>query len=267
MKFKWSEMSWFEIEDYFSKMDIAILPTGAIHAHDHLPVGVDCMVITEIAEKTGERTGVIVAPTISFGWLPTYDEYPGSLCIKEKTFKHVVLEVCEGLIRSGAKKIIFLNGHSGNESMLDSIALILLEKANALCPTFCWYSYTSSLADYEKPKIEIEEGLSATRDLETSILLAIRPPLANLEKARVVRAKKIYGEEFIPSWYKGFRFRGNLVRMYTNVRPLVEYGEYHTEATEEKGNKIFDATVDFFAEFINEFKRVRIPQKPDKFSP
>lgn len=253
-------MNWFEVEEAFKRVNIAIFPVGAVHAHDHLPVGVDCLSINEIAERVGKRTGIVVAPTLPFGWLPVYDDYPGSLCVSKEVFKRMVLEVCKGLIRSGAKKIIFLNGHGGNEDILDDVAITLLQEASVLCPTFNWYADLQSLAGYKKPKIEIEEGLSATRDLETSIVLAVNPGLIDLKKSRVARAKKIYGENLVPDWYKGFKFRGSSIRMYTTVRPLIEYGEVYSEATAAKGKKILDASVDFFVEFIEEFKRVPIPE-------
>lgn len=115
------DMSWPEIEERLKVTDIAIIPTGQTEQHGHhLPINVDNIICTGIAERAAEATyetaKPVVAPTIPFGYsdIPVFRSFPGTFTLEPETLVNVYKDISKSLIKMGFKKIIFINGHYPN---------------------------------------------------------------------------------------------------------------------------------------------------------
>ena len=94
---------------------MVIIPVGSIEQHgQHLPLGTDILIVTELAKLIAQKADVIVAPVVLAGLSEHHMGFPGTLTLSPATFEAVVYETALSLIKHGFKKIMLFNGHGGN---------------------------------------------------------------------------------------------------------------------------------------------------------
>ena len=106
---------------------VAILPTAAIEQHGpHNPVGLDTMCCMAVARGAAAEVGpdcpVVVCPPLHFGSSHHHLPWPGVLTLKSSTFSIVLHELLESLRLMGFRSILVLNGHGGNEFLIQQAA-------------------------------------------------------------------------------------------------------------------------------------------------
>ena len=93
-----------------------LIPIGLIEAHGpHLPVSVDVDSSKYFARAAAEKTGVILAPEIVYGFADEMREYPGTLGVSVETCIAVITDICKMLCMQRFKKVIFITGHGANK--------------------------------------------------------------------------------------------------------------------------------------------------------
>ena len=114
-----AEIGWPDVAVYLEGDDRIILPIGSTEQHGrHLPLGTDTMVPTALAHRLGERTGVLVAPTVTYGMSLHHLGFPGSVSLRPETLTHVLEDILRSLHRHGFRRVFVLNGHGGNVAPL-----------------------------------------------------------------------------------------------------------------------------------------------------
>lgn len=169
---------------------IAVLPTASIEQHGpHLPVVTDTLlcgtVARRAAERVRDRVRVLVAPVLCFGNSHHHRPFAGVLSLASDTYMATVTEVLEGLVLSGFRKLVVLNGHGGNT---DSNAVVGLDFVNRLGHPVT--IATAAYWDIARPAI-VEGGVMPGGRIpghagrfETALVMAIRPDLVNEEGLR-----------------------------------------------------------------------------------
>ncbi len=108
-------LTWMDVERYLQNDNRIILVTGAVEQHGYLSLLTDSMIAERIAEKAGEREGVIVAPPLPFGISKEFVEFPGTISLSAAAFDMVLIEIVENLMHQGFFRFFVVNGHSGNK--------------------------------------------------------------------------------------------------------------------------------------------------------
>lgn len=109
-------MTWPEVRDLLARSNIVIIPIASIEQHGpQLPIGTDFIAATEKAKLIAQRTDVLVAPILLPGISPYHMEFPGTITLSSETVERVYFEAAQSLIRTGFRRILFLNGHAGNQ--------------------------------------------------------------------------------------------------------------------------------------------------------
>ena len=109
-------MTWPEVQDLLKRSDIAIIPIASIEQHGpQLPIGTDFLAATEKAMLIAQKTDVLVAPILLPGISPYHMEFPGTITLSSETVERVYFEAAQSLIKNGFRRILFLNGHAGNQ--------------------------------------------------------------------------------------------------------------------------------------------------------
>ena len=75
------EKSWREVREYLgSGQDLALLPVGSVEQHGpHMPMGHDAFAAHYVARDAGQRAGVLVYPTLWYGWSNNHMALPGTV--------------------------------------------------------------------------------------------------------------------------------------------------------------------------------------------
>lgn len=117
-------MSWTEIAAAMNDgYDTAVLFTGSIEQHGpHLPLATDTLCAYALAERVARRLGnALVAPVIRPGVSEHHMAFPGTITISPATFKLVVGDCVDSLVRHGFRRIAVSWAHGGNTPALREV--------------------------------------------------------------------------------------------------------------------------------------------------
>ena len=77
------DMTWREVQERLREFPVVIVPIGSTEQHGyHLPIGTDVYLAEALAEKTAEKTGALVYPSIHLGYSSGNIERCCSFCRK-----------------------------------------------------------------------------------------------------------------------------------------------------------------------------------------
>lgn len=180
----WEELTWEEIGELRDRgQDLVILPVGATEQHAlHLPVGVDTFSVASVAEAVSAKTGFPVLPPLAYGCsLGHGKKWPGTISLRPETLSAIVLEIAEWVVGAGFSRLVLLNGHYTNWAPLrcglENIRHQYPELRIAL--RSLWDISAEIHQLYQQDAANFHANCA-----ETSIMLAIRPDLVQLEKAQ-----------------------------------------------------------------------------------
>jgi len=112
-----AELAWPAVEA-LSKDTPVVFPIAALEQHGHhLPVFTDSMLLGEIVRRAAERVKdkVLFAPLMWLGNSDHHIDFPGTLSARPRTYLELVSGLANDFIRYGFKRIVFVNGHGGND--------------------------------------------------------------------------------------------------------------------------------------------------------
>lgn len=181
----WQDLPWPEFRSLPANT-VAVLPVGAIEQHGpHLPVAVDTAINQGIVARTlkviPDDLPVLVLPTQAVALSVEHLRYPGTITTSAETLIALICDIGASVARAGVKRLVFLNSHGGNVSALDIAARRLRIQHGLFVVNAMW-------ARLGKPEalrdpVEARFGIHAGRD-ETAVMLALRPDLVRMDKAR-----------------------------------------------------------------------------------
>ena len=180
-------LSWKEVSNLaLQKRSTIIWPFGAVEQHGpHLPLATDSIFVDEIVNEVlkliPEQIPLLKIPTQFIGFSPEHLGFDGTLSLSSNTLNSIILEVGKQLSDMGFKRLILLNAHGGQISLLNTSARELRRIAPDLnvFPCFIW-SGINELSNL-LTQSEIENGLHASL-AETSLMLALKPNLVGPER-------------------------------------------------------------------------------------
>lgn len=164
-----------------------VVPLGSTEQHGHhLPVAVDTIVVTTLAHRAASRAAeqalVLVTPTVPFGFAEHHLPFGGTVSLSASTYLDVLTDIGRSLGRQEFRRLVFLNGHGGNETAM-KLALDRLAFERPLGMHLAGASYWELASDV-LAELELEAGTvpGHAGHFETSLLLAIAPELVALDK-------------------------------------------------------------------------------------
>ncbi len=109
------------VADYLSRSKGIVWPVGSNEQHGPVGlIGTDHLCAEAIARRTGERHGILVAPTLAVGQSHFHLGFPGTLALRPSTLMAVVADMLASLEITGFRRLYILNGHGGNVAPIRS---------------------------------------------------------------------------------------------------------------------------------------------------
>ncbi len=181
----WQELPWPAFKTLPANT-VAVLPVASIEQHGpHLPVSVDTTINQGVVARTLKvipaDLPVLVLPTQSVGCSVEHLRFPGTVTTTPETLLALITDIGASVARAGVQRLVILNSHGGNVSVLDIACRRLRIQHNILAVNAMW-------ARMGKPEglrhaVEGKYGIHAGRD-ETSVMLALTPHLVNMKHAK-----------------------------------------------------------------------------------
>jgi len=233
----------------------AVLPTAAIEQHGpHLPVWTDSLVCETVARRAAERAArqvpIVVAPILCFGSSHHHYPFPGVLSLTSATFTAAVTDVLQGLVRSGFRKLVVLNGHGGNSNLIGVIGQDLVNRLGhpvAVATADYW-----SIAGAAITASQVFPGgwvPGHAGQFETALVLALRPDLVDRHVlAGLPEAPSDSGLDV--------GLEGGTVQEYGTWAAGPGYSDNPAAATAEAGQACLDIIVQRTADFLIAFHRL-----------
>ncbi|HMS06744.1 MAG TPA: creatininase family protein [Burkholderiaceae bacterium] len=171
---------------------VALLPVAAVEQHGpHLPLGVDAMLLEGILAAAQPLVPsdppVLMLPVQALGHSVEHRAFPGTLTLPPDGLLGLWRALGEGVARAGVKKLLIFNTHGGNVAAMD-IAARELRAAHGLIVYSCsWFNLPLGEAMDRFGAEELRFGVHGGA-VETSMMLALRPDLVRMDRARDFRS-------------------------------------------------------------------------------
>lgn len=196
MSKRYDELGWPDIAALDKEKTIVMIPVGATEQHGrHLPLGTDSFdaqyVADQLIQTVEEDFPLLVFPLLPVGLSVEHMRFPGSVTLQPDTLYHVALDICESLVRHGFRRIVFLNGHGGNSSILNTVSY----KIRSDYGVGVFLIDISVLLGLPNKPVQVRtEGFdSHAGELETALVLAARPETVRMERAVPTRPERFEG--------------------------------------------------------------------------
>ena len=224
-----------------TRYDVAVLPWGATEAHNrHLPYATDTIPAGAVAAEAGRLAAdagarVVVLPAVPFGVNTGQFDIPLCLNMMPSTQALVLRDIVRSVERAGVARLVVLNGHGGND--FRQMMRELQPVTGVFLCTVNWYAAVDPRPYFDQPG---DHG----GELETSVMLHLRPALVQLERAGPGAARPFRVAALREGWAWA-------QRDWTSVTDDTGVGDPRA-ATAEKGRAYFEAVTRKIAGFLAE---------------
>jgi creatinine amidohydrolase len=240
---------------------IAVLPVAAIEQHGpHLPIGVDAFLAEAMVARSIEMLSgdlpVTFLPVQEIGKSNEHIRFPGTLTIGWETVIRSWIDIGTSVARTGVRKLVLITSHGGNNAPMEIVARELRERLDMLVITTSWgrLGDWQQIYGFEGVITDIHAGLS-----ETSPMLAVRPDLVDMKKARDFKSSQSdmkakfdhlgwHGSDANAAWLAG------------DLNPEGPVGDAGS-ATAELGERDIESCVNGFCQLMEEVATMSAPER------
>ena len=207
-----------------------VFPVAALEQHGHhLPLFTDSLLLGEIARRVSEtlENRVVFAPLLWLGNSDHHLDFAGTLSASPRAYLDLLGGLLENFIAHGFKRLVFLNGHGGNDVPGKQAVFEVRQRQrhrSDLLLLFATYWHLAQPSPSYAGLAQTEMGHAC--EWETSMMLRLAPNLVgDYRSAKPVE----FGKGFAPA------SRGWITKDRTTPGHI---GSPHL-ATAEKGEALF----------------------------
>jgi creatinine amidohydrolase len=176
----WEELTGPDFRDAMQRAKgTCLLPFGILEKHGaHLPLGTDLLNVRYAALHAAADEYAVVFPEYYFGQISEAKHEPGTVAYSREMQLALLQETTDEMARNGCKKVLIVNGHGGNESLLPYFAQTQLDKFHDYVVYIQWGGLNDENNPLHSDKLDMHAGQS-----ETSKMLVARPDLVHVDRA------------------------------------------------------------------------------------
>ncbi|MCX6568119.1 MAG: creatininase family protein [Candidatus Aminicenantes bacterium] len=223
-----------------------IIPLGILEKHGpHLPLGTDLIDCREVSLRAAAEEYTIVFPPYFVGQIFEAKNQPGTIAYGSRMLLDVLQQTCDELARNGIRKIILVNGHGGNDSLLRYFCQSQLESRRDYAvylfdPVFD-AATEARLAKLRKTTLDGHAG-----EEETSVMLAHHPDLVRLDRAGTESGEDVKRLDGLKYAYTGIWWYAGQPNHYRGDG---------SAGNKEFGQALFEAESGLLAEMVRSVKK------------
>ena len=179
---RWEELTAADFRDAISQSKgVCVLPFGILEKHGpHLPLGTDLLNVRYASLRAVEQEFAVVYPEYYFGQIFEAKHEPGTIAYSRELQLKLLQETTDEMARNGCKKILIVNGHGGNESLIPYFAQSQLEKPHD-------YVVYALMGERSRPGGPAKKSTGVdyhAGENETSNTMVSRPDLVHVGRAK-----------------------------------------------------------------------------------
>jgi creatinine amidohydrolase len=222
-----------------AKVDIAVLPVGAIEQHSgHLPIGTDTLVAQEISKRVAEKLDAYLLPAVGVASSIEHSKTKGTVYLKAETIIAIIRDIAHSLHDTGFKRLLVISGHGGNWILKPAVRQVNreLENMQVLLVDASTVATNKVSSIIKNKQNDVHAG-----EKETSIMLYLYNEL--VREIEHQENPQFFAQAFMD---------------YYDTSELTELGYwgFPEDATREKGEKIVGYTIESILEHIAEVDKV-----------
>ncbi len=237
-----TDLTWRAVADLSRDLPV-VIPVAALEQHGHhLPVFTDSMLLGEVVRRVSDtlQSEALFVPLTWLGNSDHHLDFPGSMSAAPRTYIDLLERMAENFLNVGFKRIVFLNGHGGNDVPGRQAIFELRQRNRSRSDLLLLFATYWDFGDPTKGEIPlVQRQMGHACEWETSMIQRIRPelvgPVANLEDV---------------SFDYGFgkAYRG----WVTQDRTVTGHIGAPRHATPEKGEQLFRTYAEGVTTFLRE---------------
>src|SRR6201996_1274848 len=177
---KWEELTAPDfVTAIHQSQGVCILPFGILEKHGpHLPLGTDLLDVRYASLHAAEQQYAVVFPEYYFGQIFEARHEPGTVAYSREIQLALLQETTDEMARNGCKKVLIVNGHGGNGSLLPYFAQSQLAKPHDYVVYV--FSQFALPPGGPKKKTSVDEHAGES---ETSKMMISHPDLVHGDRA------------------------------------------------------------------------------------
>jgi creatinine amidohydrolase len=245
----WEELTAADFrEGIHRSQGTCLLPFGILEKHGpHLPLGTDLLDVRYAALHAAEQEYAVVFPEYYFGQIAEARHEPGTVSYSREMQLALLQETTDEMARNGCKKVIIVNGHGGNESLLPFFAQTQLDKPH----DYVVYVFDQRTPDSggppKKTKIDMHAGES-----ETSKMMVARPDTVHIDRSTSESGADQHRQNLPHDLYTGIWWYARFPNHYSGDG---------SAATKELGNYQMNWWIETLGKAISAVKADDVSQK------
>ncbi len=235
---------------------VCLFPIGCLEKHgDHLPLGTDIAIAREIARRAAAIEEFMIFPCYPFGFVSEVRHKLGTVSLEAGLQFQILEQTCNEIARNGYKKIVFGNGHGGNNDSLRAFAVALLDKRRDYVVYVCnlW-----GLSREQGDRLAATHGTPADNNhadrVETADMMAIDGRRVHMDRVNITEGRALGRMDAL-----------DRLGVYTSLNWYADYPNQiagdPTGASADYGNDILNFNAENLVAVIREIKRNEIPAR------
>ncbi len=198
---KWEELTAPDfVQAVHESQGVCVLPFGIIEKHGpHLPLGTDLLDVRFAVSNAVKQEYAVVFPEYYFGQIFEAQQQPGTIAYSLSTQLALLQETVKEMARNGCKKVVIVNGHGGNNSLLPLFA------QSQLASPRDYVVYVFGLPNENvpgRPALKTPFDMHGG-EVETSNMLIARPDLVHQDRAGQQSGADLHRQSLPDSVYTG----------------------------------------------------------------
>jgi creatinine amidohydrolase len=245
----WEELTAADFrEGIHRSQGTCLLPFGILEKHGpHLPLGTDLLDVRYAALHAAEKEYAVVFPEYYFGQIAEARHEPGTVAYSRDMQLALLQETTDEMARNGCKKVVIVNGHGGNESLLPYFAQTQLDKPHDYVVYIFDRRTPESGGPPKKTSIDMHAGES-----ETSKMMISRPDTVHIDRAASESGADQHRQNLPEDVYTGIWWYARFPNHYSGDG---------SAATKELGKYQMDWWIDTLARTIRAVKADEVSLK------